>query len=238
MKHIRGLISATQALRQIFLVPQTTPRARLASSAHTQLSSQLRIFHSSCPRPRYRGPNASEPSNKPEELKDEAIKAPYVRLVNENGSLDPPERLADILRSIERPENFVIQLSPKSRTGEPPVCKIVNRTLLREAERAAAKAAREAARASKVSVKQMELNWAIDNNDLTHRLKQITTFLEKGAKVEITLMRKKHKRLPTVEEVKSVIDKVLQTVKDAGAVQTKPMEGEPGKRLTIIVKKS
>jgi translation initiation factor IF-3 len=110
----------------------------------------------------------------------------------------------------------------------------VNRAALRESERAYAKAAR----AAKVSVKQMELNWAIDNNDLTHRLKQITAFLEKGCKVEIILLRKKGKRPPTVEEVKSVMDKVLQAVKDADAVQTKAMEGEPGRRLMLTVKKS
>ncbi|KAL2803287.1 translation initiation factor IF-3, C-terminal domain-containing protein [Aspergillus granulosus] len=233
MKHIRGLISTTQALRQIFLVPQTIPRARFTLPGHVQISSQPRTFHSSSPRSRYRGPGASETPNKPGQLKDEAIRAQYVRLVNEDGNLDPPEKLSDILRSIERPANFVLQVSPNSHTNEPPVCKIVNRALLAEAERASAKAAR----AAKVSVKQVELNWAIDNNDLTHRLKQITTFIEKGAKVEICLLRKRHKRAPTIEEVKSVMDKVLQTVKDAGAVQTKAMEGEPGKRLTLSVKK-
>ncbi|KAL2841558.1 translation initiation factor IF-3, C-terminal domain-containing protein [Aspergillus pseudoustus] len=236
MKHIRGLVSTTQVLRWIFLAPQTIPRAQCAYPIHNQISLQLRTFNSSCAHFRYRGPSSAAfgSPDMPEQLKDEAIGTQYIRLVNEDGSLDPPERLTNILRSIERPENFVLQLSPKSRTDEPPVCKIVNRALLRDMERASAKAAR----ATKASVKQMELNWAIDNNDLTYRLKQITTFLDKGAKVEITLMRKKHKRPPTVEEVKSVIDKVLQTVKDAGALQTKPMEGEPGKRLTIVVKKN
>ncbi|KAL3444495.1 translation initiation factor IF-3, C-terminal domain-containing protein [Aspergillus insuetus] len=237
MKHIRGLVSATQALRQIFLVPQTIPRAHFTSSVHTHIPLQLRPFHSSRPCARWRGPGSSDApkaANKAEQPKDEAIKAHYVRIVEEDGRLGPPEMLSRVLRSIERPANFVLQVSPVSPTNEPPVCKIVNRAALRESERAYAKAAR----AAKVSVKQMELNWAIDNNDLAHRLKQITAFLEKGCKVEIILLRKKGKRPPTVEEVKSVMDKVLQAIKDADAVQTKAMEGEPGRRLMLTVKKS
>ncbi|KAJ0415278.1 translation initiation factor IF-3, C-terminal domain-containing protein [Aspergillus carlsbadensis] len=237
MKHIRGLISATQALRQIFLIPQTIPRAQFTSPVHTHTSLQLRPFHWSRPCARWRGPGSSDTpkvADKAEQLKDEAIKSHYVRIVEEDGRLGPPERLTNVLRSIERPANFVLQVSPVSPTNEPPVCKIVNRAALRESERAYAKAAR----AAKVSVKQIELNWAIDNNDLTHRLKQITGFLEKGCKVEIILLRKKGKRPPTIEEVKSVMEKVLQTVKDADAVQAKAMQGEPGKRLMLTVKKN
>ncbi|KAL4782021.1 translation initiation factor IF-3, C-terminal domain-containing protein [Aspergillus varians] len=226
MKHMRGLVSISQALRQTFLVPQTLPRPQFFRCPPVQPSSQIRLRHWN---PRNGPPNQAA---KPEELKDEAIRADYIQIVNEDNKLDPPVRLTSVLSSIERPAHFVLQVAPGAR-DKPPICKIVNRRELRERERALTKAAQ----ASKTSVKQIELNWAIDPHDLSHRLKQMTNFLEKGRQVEIILTRKKHKRTPTPEEVKNVMEKVLQAVKDAGAVQISPMEGEPGKRVMLTVKK-
>jgi translation initiation factor IF-3 len=88
-----------------------------------------------------------------------------------------------------------------------------------------------------VQTKQIELNWAIDAHDLAHRLKQLTNFLEKGRKVEVIMKRKKAKRSPTVEEIKQVIQSVLDTTREAGGTQVKAMEGEPGKQVIITVKK-
>lgn len=103
----------------------------------------------------------------------------------------------------------------------------------REAERARAKAAH----ALKASTKQVELNWAIDAHDLSHRLKQLSKFLGKGRKVEIILTRKQGKRPPTAQEVKHVMDSVLETVREADSLQVRPMEGEPGRHVTLVAKK-
>ncbi|KKK14169.1 hypothetical protein P175DRAFT_0499243 [Aspergillus ochraceoroseus IBT 24754] len=228
MTHMRGLISTTQALRRIFLVPQSISRVPFARYSPKQSPLQNRLLHSTSSRLR---PYA-KPAETPGQARDEDIRAEYVQIVNENNSLDPPMRLSHALRSFDRTENFLLQVSPGTR-DQPAVCKIVNRLAMREHERAKAKAAHTA----KMAVKQIELNWAIDPHDLSHRLKQLTTFLDKGRKVEIILTRKKGKRAPTIEEVKNVMDKVLQVTKDANAMQVKPMEGEPGKHVILFVKK-
>ncbi|EAL90546.1 putative translation initiation factor IF3 [Aspergillus fumigatus Af293] len=224
MKHIRGLISITQALRLTFLPPFQTTHVQFLRYNNALRGTQLRFLQSS----------RRLPSQQPRQtqIRDEDIRSEYIQIVNENGDLEPAMKLRDVLRSFDRSENFLVQVSP-ALPGRPPICKIMNKMAMREHERAKAKAAH----ATKTAVKQIELNWAIDSHDLAHRLKQLTNFLEKGRRVEIILTRKKGKRAPTVEEIKNVMDSVLQATKEANAMQIKPMEGEPGKHVTLYVKK-
>ncbi|KAI9369270.1 translation initiation factor IF-3, C-terminal domain-containing protein [Aspergillus egyptiacus] len=228
MKHVRGLVSTTQALRHVFLVPQTIPRTQPFYSRTIRQWPQLRFLYSTGSRAR----SIAQAPAKNQQIVNENISADYVQVVGEDNKLGPPEKLSRVLRSFDRSENFLLQVSPGT-DDRPPVCKIINRFAAREQERLQAKAAH----AAKTSTKQIELNWAIDPHDLAHRLKQLTNFLDKGRKVEIVLTRKKHKRAPTVEEIKNVMDKVLQTTKDANAMQIKPMEGVPGKQVVLVVKK-
>ncbi|KAI9923586.1 hypothetical protein ASPWEDRAFT_172097 [Aspergillus wentii DTO 134E9] len=224
MKHMRGLVSTTQALRQTFLPPLQTSQTPFLRYSLIQNQTQSRLYQSR------RQPPANPLAQR--QIRDEEIRAEFIQLVNEEGSLDAPEKLRDVLRTLERPEHYIIQVSPGSR-DRPPVCKIVNRQVMREQERAKTKAAQ----AAKSSVKQIELNWAIDPHDLSHRMKQLTTFLDKGRRVEIVLIRKKGKRAPTVDEIKNVMDTVMETTKAANAMQVKPMEGELGKFIKVVVKK-
>ncbi|RAL07637.1 putative translation initiation factor IF3 [Aspergillus homomorphus CBS 101889] len=234
MKHMRSLLSTAQALRQVFLPPQTILRSQYLRPSSIGIRASLRPFTST---PEFL---ASRPKAKPEDkrssvanlVKDEAITAEYVQLVNVEGTLDPPVRTWLALRRIDRAKEWLIQVKAEM-DGAPPVCKVVNKAEYREQERARAKAAH----AARTSLKQVELNWAIDNHDLSHRLKKITEFITKGHKVEVVLLRKKYKRAPKPEEVKNVMDKVVQTIKEANGMQIKPMEGEPGNHVLFTVKK-
>lgn len=85
--------------------------------------------------------------------------------------------------------------------------------------------------------KKIELNWAIDRHDLSHRLKQMTSFLDKGRKVDISLVKKRGKRWPTEDEIKNLMDSVKQAIEEAGAIEHKPMEGDVGKILVMYVKR-
>lgn len=227
MKHTRGLMSIAQALRQTFVTPLKPSRVGFLQPYSLNNGLQLRFFQQSRRLARV-GPR--EPELGP--VKDEAINAPLVQTVDEAGDLQPPVRLPNILASFDRSKFFLMQLAPGG-PNRPPVCKIVNKLEYTQREKAKAKAIK----AAKVQTKQIELNWAIDAHDLAYRLKQLTGFLEKGRKVEVTLTRKRHKRAPTVDEIKHVIQSVLDTTKDAGGSQIKPMEGEPGKHVKITVKK-
>jgi translation initiation factor IF-3 len=41
-----------------------------------------------------------------------------------------------------------------------------------------------------------------------------------------------------VDEIKQVMQSVLDTIREAGGTQTKAMEGEPGKQLSLTVMKN
>lgn len=226
MTHTRGLVSVAQALRRTFIAPLNTTRAGLVQShifRPIQYTPQVRYLQFS------RRPSPADTDKAPI---NDAIKAPYVQLVNAENSLEPPIRLAKALASFDPREYFLIQVS-EGAPGRPPVCKILNKKETREKEKAKAKAAK----AAKVQVKQLEINWAIDAHDLAHRLKQLANFLDKGRRVEVVLTRKRGKRAATVEEIKHVMQSVLNTTRDLGATQVKAMEGEPGKHVIITVKK-
>lgn len=85
--------------------------------------------------------------------------------------------------------------------------------------------------------KKIELNWAIDPHDLSHRLKQLANFLDKGRRVDLTLMRKRGKRRPTPEEIQHVMDRVTEGIEAANGCQLKPMDGQPGKQVLMYVKR-
>lgn len=230
MNHTRGLVSTAQALRQTFFTPFHPYKTGLwQPSRPLQNAIQLRSFQSSR---RLALPKATAPA--PTLIKDELIRSPWVQLVNEEGNLEEPKRLSDVLVSFDRNKFFCIQVAAGTGPGQPPICKIFNKKQYKEGEKAKAKAAKAAAQ----STKQVELNWAIDAHDLQHRLKQLANFLDKGRKVEVILTRKKHKRSATVEEIKHVMQTVLDTVREAGGTQTKAMEGEPGKHVILTVTKA
>ena len=94
---------------------------------------------------------------------------------------------------------------------------------MREAEKAKAKSARSSA----VTVKTIELNWAIDGNDLSHRLQRIRDFLRKGHRVEVLMAAKRKGRKATEEEARGLVDRIRAAIGECeGARESRPMEGK------------
>ena len=85
-------------------------------------------------------------------------------------------------------------------------------------------------------MKTLELNWAIDGNDLGHRMKSVAGFLEEGRKIEIVLARKKKGRRATGEECREVIKRIGETVEGVdGAKEVQELTGEVGGLATIVL---
>lgn len=167
---------------------------------------------------------------------NDEIEADVIQLVDENGELESPTRKSNILLAMRRNEQVLVQLDPGDSTRMP-VCKIVTLYDFREEERAKERAVRMAKHLAKTSTKQIELNWSIDPHDLSHRLKKLSGFINKGRTVEIVLTRKRNKRMATADEIKRLMDSLRAAIEEANAHQTKPMDGEVGKTLTITVEK-
>ncbi|OQD78479.1 hypothetical protein PENDEC_c001G05066 [Penicillium decumbens] len=229
MNHIRGLTSTAQALRQTFLTSVRSQRTVITRSSRINHVHPIQIGLQKRSLQHSRSLAFSDYHKMPT---NEAIGAPYVQLVDKDNNLQPPVRLSQVLASFD-PREFFLQQVDAGAPDKPPVCKILNKKETKAKERARAKAAK----ASKIQNKKLELNWAIDAHDLKHRLGQLTTFLEKGYKVELVLTKKKGKRAATVDEIKHVMQSVMDTTKQIGGTQVKGMEGEPGKHVILTVKK-
>jgi translation initiation factor IF-3 len=124
-----------------------------------------------------------------------------------------------------------------------PVCKIISkRDEYENAKRkkaASKEAKKQSFKGSEQGMKTLELNWAIDQNDLGHRLEKLKQFLEEGRRVEVVLAGKKKGRKATKEECEALLDRIETTVEETeGAKEKGPMEGKIGgvAKLTFLGK--
>jgi translation initiation factor IF-3 len=171
---------------------------------------------------------------------DENIRSTYINLVQDDG-FHPACRLRDTLRGIDR-ENFHVVLVSKASGALPtpndptslPTCKILPKQELRVRGRTKDKQMRKQ-KTVLASGKQLEVNWAIDANDLKHRLGRLKEFLMQGRKVEVMLGPKgKGKRKATPEEAAAVLVKIRDVVRECkGSSETKKSDGELGGVMTL-----
>ncbi|KAK0827894.1 hypothetical protein LTR73_005496 [Friedmanniomyces endolithicus] len=119
-----------------------------------------------------------------------------------------------------------------------PVCKVVSKKEQYDLERRKKAANKERVKeGSKAqSMKTLELNWAIDANDLQHRLDRIGEFLADGRRVEVVLAAKKRGRKATVQECGQVVKKIEECVTGVeGASVMKALTGKMGSFATIML---
>ncbi|EME47393.1 hypothetical protein DOTSEDRAFT_69358, partial [Dothistroma septosporum NZE10] len=104
------------------------------------------------------------------------------------------------MSSVDTKTHRLVQMSPDEPDNHNfiPVCKIVSKKDDYEREKAKKKQAKEQKKVQAISsdkaMKTVELNWAIDKNDLGHRLGKVRGFLEEGRRVEVVLASKKQGR--------------------------------------------
>lgn len=157
-----------------------------------------------------------------------------MQLVSEDSdSLLPPESPRSILARMDRKTNFLVEVAGATGTGLP-VCRILPKKGVREYE----KAKRQKPRSRSNLMKMLELNWAIEPNDLKHKLDKMKGFLEEGRKVELTIAKKRRGRDATEGEKAKLLDFIkkfaqgLVGVKEYKAIEwigkKKEREGEEG----------
>lgn len=135
--------------------------------------------------------------------------------------------------SMYRPNNFLREDSEDKGANwvDIPVCKVVSKKAEYEASSKRKEQAKEKRRITAVSssVKTLELNWAIDSNDLGHRIERIQEFLTEGRKVELVMAAKKKGRKASEEECETALGRIKKAVGDVdGAKEVGVMEGKMG----------
>ncbi len=174
--------------------------------------------------------------------RDEEINAFKVHMVRpEDGRLTEPQFLSEVLEARERdergrPTQFVQEVSSPSEGRPYPVCKMYDKKAAREAEEAKRKAAK--ATKMKWQSKQLEISWAVSENDLGHRMARLKEFLKKGWRVEIVFGSKRksgwmEKREASPEEANSVLEKIRKTVSEVEGAQERQMQGKVGQEAIL-----
>ncbi|TGO21706.1 hypothetical protein BPAE_0204g00010, partial [Botrytis paeoniae] len=226
MTNPRCVFNAASALRRVFLsgFPIETSTS---ASASTSLLRNTPIFSFSSSylqtRIQTRSVFKSTSTAVAEQRlpRDTEITAPFLRLKNAEGKLDPPVRTAQILRSIDL-KTHMLEVIAFSDEELAPIARIVNKRELFQKKKEVKKSKNPG-----TVTKTIEMNWAIERNDLGHRLEKMRGFLERGNKVEVILAGKKKGRKASVEEAEGVISRIREFVGGVeGARERVNMEGK------------
>ncbi|KAF2718903.1 hypothetical protein K431DRAFT_287227 [Polychaeton citri CBS 116435] len=234
-----------KTLYNVFVLPGLLNKGALQRPQHLPIrnltckswhASQTRHFSCSCARLA-----ALRVDRRPK--RDEEITALRLRLIDSesNKLLPEPRTRFDLLRMYDKKTHWLIQVTP-DEPGNPdfiPSCKIVSKKEEYEAEKRKKQLQKEQAKvgAKEGSTKTLELNWAIDQNDLSHRLGRISEFLSEGRKVEMVFAAKKRGRKATREECDALLGKIAKVVDTVpGAKEHKNgLQGKIGGFATLLL---
>jgi len=148
------------------------------------------------------------------------IRAPQVRLVDENGEMVGVVSLEEALKQAQKAGIDLIEVSPNA---EPPVCKILDSGKYKyEAQ----KRKTEAKKKQKVvQVKEIKMRPGIDQHDYDVKMRKVYKFLENGDKVKLTL-RYRGREMAHQDLGMEVLNRVKADTKELAKVEHQPkMEG-------------
>ncbi|KAG8667925.1 hypothetical protein FPOAC2_13129 [Fusarium poae] len=164
-------------------------------------------------------------------------------MVLENGILDGPKVTRNVMSRIDTSTESLRMATPYKpadpKNNEPvqyALCKVVNKREEYERQREIQQR-RRVSKQTSPKLKEIEMSWAIDDNDFKIKTKQLIGFLSKGWKVELILgFKKKGQKKRTSEDTaEETYAKVQQLVKDLGSKEHKPSEGEVGRTLRFYL---
>lgn len=174
-------------------------------------------------RPKYK----PEIENKKRTWTNAQIRAPRVRLVDENNQNLGEMNLRDALQKAKESELDLVEVNPKAN---PPVCKIMDfgkykyeQTKLAHKQEVASK---------KGEVKGIRLSFKIKGNDLETKINQAKKFLENKNQVKVEMILKGREKAHSNSALK-----IMQTFSDSLGKDTKliqPLQ-KLGGRFSIII---
>lgn len=214
------MFSTSTALRRVFIHPIELSRTplRLAPQVLQHISRPLAIQQR----------NFAAPVRKREPPRNDQIKAFRINLVDELGEFHQDVSKADVLARMNS-ETHMLIIVDQPEEGRA-TCKIVDKKALIQ-QRAAKKLA---SKSPTNKIKMIELNWAIDGNDLGHRTNKMKEFLAKGYRVEVVFAAKRKGRKASPEECTNVLERVRGATQEVeGTKEWKPMNGKMGGQVTL-----
>ncbi|MCI1466567.1 MAG: translation initiation factor IF-3 [Lactobacillus sp.] len=151
---------------------------------------------------------------------NEAIRARQVRLIGVDGKQVGVVSKQEALRQAAEENLDLVLLSPNAK---PPVARIMDYGKFRFQQQKKAKESRKKQKV--VAMKELRLSPTIEGNDFDFKLKHARKFLEKGAKVRISI-RFRGRAITHKDLGRKVLLKMADETSDIATVISKPkMEG-------------
>lgn len=178
-----------------------------------------------------------EKSGRDRPPQDHEITDPRI-MVLDNGNFDGPLTTRYVLARLGEDQSLrmvqpYIPARPKDNVpAQFAICKIVNKKDEYERQREL-KERRRVSRATAAKTKELELNWAISDNDLNTKLRQLSGFLGKGMKVEVIFGKKKRGKQVDEATANELVGKVKKGAEELSAREHKPADGQVGKTLRL-----
>ncbi len=148
---------------------------------------------------------------------NEAIRAPKLRVVDENGEQVGIKTREEALALAQERDLDLVEVAP---SADPPVCRIMDYGKFRYEQEQKAKTARK--HQTQISVKEIKFRPKIGVHDYETKKGHVVRFLKDRAKVKVTIMfRGREATHP--ERGRDLLMRLAEDVKDLGQVESPPL---------------
>jgi translation initiation factor IF-3 len=151
---------------------------------------------------------------------NENVRAPQVRLIDENGGQLGVVSIEEALNTAREREIDLVEVAPNA---DPPVCRLMDYGKYLYERRKKEREARKGQ--AKVEIKEIRLRPKTDEHDIGHKLRDARRFLNKGAKVKVRI-NFRGREITHPEVARALLDRVKTELEDVAVVEHSPtMEG-------------
>ena len=163
----------------------------------------------------------------PQTRTNEAIRAPRVRLVDENGEQLGIKPRDEALAYAHGKDLDLVEVAPNA---DPPVCRVMDYGKYRYEQEQKAKQARK--HQTQINVKEIKFRPKIGVHDYETKKGHVQRFLNQRAKVKVTIMfRGRETTHP--ERGRDLLMRLADDVKELGQVETQPVLD--GRNMTMVL---
>ncbi len=158
---------------------------------------------------------------------NEAIRAPKLRVVDENGEQVGIKTREEALALAQERDLDLVEVAP---SADPPVCRIMDYGKFRYEQEQKAKTARK--HQTQISVKEIKFRPKIGVHDYETKKGHVVRFLKDRAKVKVTIMfRGREATHP--ERGRDLLMRLAEDVSDLGVVDQRPIQD--GRNMTMLL---
>ncbi len=163
---------------------------------------------------------------------NEAIRAPEVRVIGEDGKQIGIMRVSDALKIAYERGLDLVEVSPEAN---PPVCKIIDfgkyKYQLEKKEKEARKKVKE------VEVKEFKMRYSIGDHDYSYRKDHMIEILKEGNQVKVTIVFK-GREIAFKDKAYELIERIKSDLADYGRLDKEPkFEGRKLVSVFVPIKK-